>query len=137
MQQQDYLQQLTQWYQTPLGIYVARSVKSQFDNLLKEIFGYYLLDLGVSEQQHWLHKSTLRYHLLVNTDLRKLAIASESVDCVLMCHSLECYKPYQTILAEAERILLPEGKLLIISPYVIICRRGTGISIPVLTLAER
>lgn len=107
-----------------------REVENRYlQQLLDDLFGYYLVRI---EACGWsgplLESSRIRLQVGVTcTDSvggeetrvihgrgEKLPIASDSIDVVLLQHTLDfCQDPHQ-VLREAERILIPEGKLIVV-----------------------
>lgn len=116
--------QLNTWYSQPLGIEIAKSIKSKLDYILSELFGYYLLQVGIIEQQNWLENSPI-INKVVITDYpeqknsligenHELPFANESFDVILLPHTLEMADNPLAVLEEAYRVLAPRGTLLII-----------------------
>jgi len=95
---------------------------------LEQLFGYYLVRVDASDWGRLsLESGRIRMQVeifrdgvsnvgssSVRADAEQLPIASDSVDVVLLQHTLDfCRDPHQ-VLREAERILIPEGKLVIV-----------------------
>lgn len=88
------------------------------------LFGYQLVQLGgLGPGQDYLAQCPVREHILVDVhgggrgDLRaepgQLPIASDSIDAVLLPHTLDFADDPHQVLREADRILIPEGRLVI------------------------
>lgn len=115
---------ISQWYQTPLGDILFSELKSRLDPVLATTFGYYSIQIGCAPNaQTLLEPCRVRYHfnldansnsLDVNAHPALLPIASDSVDLVILMHHLSHTKEPHAILREAFRVLIPEGKLIII-----------------------
>ncbi len=116
--------QLEQWYQTPLGLACAHAEKERFMHHLSVMRGLDLIQLGIGEQQHWLAASPIFQKYVVNFSLGQqkgalfahedaLPIANESVNVVVLPHTLEFIQTPMALLTEVERILSPNGFLLI------------------------
>jgi SAM-dependent methyltransferase len=112
------------WFSTALGRYLQIQEQGLYDLAVVDLFGFNALQMGCL-QMDLLRNSrvTHRYksddcydskkqpHLLCNDDF--LPIADTSLDLLLLPHRLEfSERPHQT-LREAERVIIPEGHLLI------------------------
>ena len=110
----------TQWLASPAGCYLIAREQEYFDNAVADIFGYHALQLGL-EQVDLLRASRipLRVHagaagdVGLRTDFRDLPIESNSVDLMVLPHTLEfCEHPHQVV-REVARALRPEGHVVI------------------------
>ena len=116
------------WFQTPPGRYLLAWEQSQFDQAVADIFGYHALQLGSSEidglrtnrmPHRWLALQNLaaasrtarRVALL--TDFDALPFSANSLDLVLLPHALELSDDPHATLREVERVLVPEGRVVI------------------------
>lgn len=92
---------------------------------LEDVFGFQLLQIGAwgenggfFETARTQRKSTLASSREADADIccktSQLAIASDSVDAVLLPHTLEFESDPHAVLREVERILIGEGQLLIL-----------------------
>ena len=115
---------LSAWYDSHLGRLLAKAEADAVDNLLPDLFGYHLVQLG-SHAENLCQNSRVS-HCVVLDDLPNLTaglladnaalpFASESVDVVVMPHSLEFHSNPHAILREVDRILIPEGHVLILN----------------------
>lgn len=113
-------QNLNAWFSTEQGHYVLAREQAYFDRAVSDIFGYNALQLGLAEHD-FLRTSRIALRLtggdeaVANVRLcpEELPIATGSVDMLLMPHLLEFAEYPHQILREAERVLMPEGNLLI------------------------
>ena len=113
-------QSLSEWFATPQGGYVQVREQAYFDRTVSDIFGYNALQLGLPEHD-FLRSSRmpLRFSAgdqagnAVRLCCAELPIASASMDLVLVPHTLEFSENPHQILREVERILMPEGSLVI------------------------
>ena len=118
---------LRQWYQTPLGEAVEKQECMAMEELLPSLFGYHLVQLSEHGTSKYLGKSTIRHHVIVDTDdhnvdcgislranAHQVSIASDSVDAVLLPHTLDVDMAPHQVLREVDRILVPEGKVVVI-----------------------
>lgn len=111
---------LSEWFSSDQGGYVLCREQAYFDRTVNDIFGYNALQLGLPE-----------YDLLRNSriplrfsgadqqraDVRlcadELPIATASLDLLVLAHTLEFAEQPHEILREVERVLMPEGNLII------------------------
>jgi len=129
---------LRRWYTTPLGSALAESEHFQLEQLLPRMFGFHLLQVGaLVPTAALLEESPIRHRIVVDTDLHAsgcglgakstaLPIAGDSVDAVLLYHAMEFESDPHQVLREAERVLIPEGSLIIVgfNPYSLWGMRG-------------
>ena len=126
----------TDWLQTPPGAYLLAWEQTQFDQAVSDIFGYHALQLGFTELQalranrmphRWLAaadvpledgltppaaaSSPLRAALV--SDAGALPFPAASLDLVVLPHTLELSDDAHATLREVERVLVPEGRLVI------------------------
>ncbi len=113
-----------QWLDSELGQYLQRQEQALYDQAVVDLFGFNALQMGCL-QMDLLRNSRIahRYHsaeyacatnthdLCCQDDF--LPFANMSLDVLLLPHRLEfSERPHQT-LREAERVMMPEGHLLI------------------------
>lgn len=108
------------WFETPLGQYLLQREQVYHDQVVANIFGFNALQLGLLD--HDLLRTSriptrLRAGMGAEVALRmvpeQLPLASQSVDLLLLPHVLEFSPHPHQILREAERVLMPEGNLII------------------------
>ena len=94
--------------------------QARIDVLVTDLFGYNALQLGLPQYDLLAqNRIPLRQragesgHVDVLCDLRELPFAANSIDLVVMPHILEFHDDPHQILREVERILIPEGQLVI------------------------
>ncbi len=91
---------------------------------LEDVFGFDLLQIGQWGQERFLLSAARTQHATVVADhahagaaltahFDALPFASDSIDAVLLPHTLELVDDPYAVLREAERILRPEGTLMI------------------------
>ena len=129
-----------QWLDTPAGHYLLDWERQQFDRAVGDIFGYHALQLGLSElpslqanrmPHRWLaihesqgamqtslsHPSAKSGDEWTNanlmTDFSVLPFPANSLDLVVLPHTLELSVDPHATLREVARVLVPEGKVLI------------------------
>jgi SAM-dependent methyltransferase len=115
---------LQDWFATPPGRYLLAWEQAQFDQAVADVFGYHALQLGAAEVEglrtnrmphRWLALSDpmrpAKATLL--TDFTALPFAANSLDLVVMPHALELSPDPHATLREVERVLVPEGRVVI------------------------
>lgn len=116
---------LAKWYQTPLGQVMYQEIHAQLRHYLPKLHGLSLVQLGTYTDQEWLDASTILHKFVINfadPDLpgdvyakpADLPIANSSVDVVFIPHILAFSGDPASILTEVDRILVPEGHMVII-----------------------
>jgi ubiquinone/menaquinone biosynthesis C-methylase UbiE len=127
------LQHWNQWLtQHGLGERLLSAEQRLLTSMLKQQYGKHALLIGVSHQQSLLNATLLPYHTLlsplisrehhvsyVEGDLHELPILTGSVDLVILPHTLEFIDNPRQLLAEACRVIKPEGLIVIsgFNPY--------------------
>ena len=117
------------WFETPAGQYLLAWEREQVDAAVVDIFGYHALQLGVPQldalqsnrmPHQWLamdhtppgDERCLRSVTLLS-DFTALPFPSSSLDLVVMPHTLEFSPDPHTTLREVERVLVPEGRVVV------------------------
>jgi SAM-dependent methyltransferase len=111
---------LADWFSTPQGQYVLDWELKQFDNAVDDVFGYYAVQSGLP-QIDFLRENRIPLKVTVGlepgsavrTEPWALPFASQSVDLIALPHVLEFSEHPHRILREAERVLMPEGSIVI------------------------
>jgi len=114
------LQAFREWQDTPQGRYVLAWEQSRHDCLVADIFGFNALQIGWPELDY-LRANRMPCRLKcgtesavdLRTDLHHLPLASNSVDLVVLAHVLEFDSNPHQILREVERVLVPEGSVIV------------------------
>ena len=134
---------LTDWLKTPPGQYLLAWEDEQFKDAVSDMFGYHALQLGLPEldtlqanrmPHQWLalqslqlpaepiaapsHESdttatSFRPRADLMTDSCALPFAANSLDLVVLPHTLEQSHDPHVSLREVERVLVPEGHVVI------------------------
>ena len=133
---------LPDWFQTPPGRYLLAWEQAQFDATVADFFGFHALQLGLPEldalqanrmPHRWLAQSldmkaqsarptdthfadchlagSKRAALMV--DFAALPFPANSLDLVVLPHALELNVDPHATLREVERVLVPEGRVVI------------------------
>jgi len=111
---------LAEWYESPKGEYVLGWERAQFDSAVEDVFGFKALQVGLPTID-FLRANRIPVRFSVGTepgcaiaaDPRHLPLASQSADLVVLPHVLEFSQDPHQILREAERVLMPEGQIVI------------------------
>ncbi|OGS98453.1 MAG: methyltransferase type 11 [Gallionellales bacterium RIFCSPLOWO2_12_FULL_59_22] len=111
---------LSEWFATPQGGYVLAREQEFFDCTVSDIFGYNALQLGLPGQD-FLRSSRMPLRFSAGNQpennvrlcCSELPFDSASLDLVLIPHVLEFSEHPHQILREVERVLMPEGSLII------------------------
>jgi SAM-dependent methyltransferase len=111
---------LSEWFASEQGGYVLAREQAWFDRTVNDIFGYNAMQMGLPEHD-FLRNSRipLRFTGSDQTGAAvrlcgdELPFACGSLDLVLLPHILEFARQPHAILREVERVLMPEGNLVI------------------------
>lgn len=122
---EDIQRDLSNWYRSPLGQRLAQLEKAQLDNVLPTLFGYHLIQIGQYCDTALLQASKVSHCSVMHANNRAavlsvadsdlsgqphaLPFASDSVDVVILNHVLEFSLSPHHVLREVERVLVPEG----------------------------
>jgi SAM-dependent methyltransferase len=121
------------WLQSPAGAYVRGFEQACLDALTADIFGFNAVQIGVpridalaanrmpNKWQAAIRASTADElalapggkQIAVALDFTDLPFASQSLDLVVLPHVLEFAAEPHQVLREVERVLIPEGQLII------------------------
>ena len=131
---------LTDWLKTPPGEYLLAWEREQFNRSVSDIFGYHALQLGLPElhalqanrmPHQWLAVSSLatiqavalleepssrpssRQGAALVTESGALPFAANSLDLLVLPHTLDLSPDPHATLREVERVLVPEGRVVI------------------------
>jgi SAM-dependent methyltransferase len=118
---------MQQWFETPPGRYLLAWERAEFDRAVGDIFGYHALQIGLPELDALQANRMPHKWLALNeaqaagalvkpdlvTDSGALPFEENSLDLVVLPHSLELNLDPHTTLREVERVLVPEGKVVI------------------------
>ena len=117
---------MQQWFETPPGRVLLAWEQAEFDRAVGDIFGYHALQMGLPGLQalranrmphRWLALGSApaagspRPDLV--TEFSALPFEENSLDLVVLPHSLELNVDPHATLREVERVLVPEGKVVI------------------------
>jgi len=118
------------WLDTPAGSYVRAWQQRRLDALTADIFGFNAVQIGLP-QIHALQANRMPNKWLTDThlpgergdgktspvvivhDFAELPFASQSLDLVVLPHVLEFAEEPHQVLREVERVLIPEGQVIV------------------------
>lgn len=110
------------WFQTPPGRYLLAWEREQLSAAVSDMFGFHALQLGLPEidaladnrmPHRWLANHIPTPQTAFVTDFSALPLPAASLDLVVLPHSLELSTDPHTTLREVERVLVPEGRVVI------------------------
>ena len=115
---------LDDWFEGPLGVRVLREEAALATLALDTVFGFELLQVGAwGPACHLLSSARTQHTTLVAPELSPgvtlcapldaLPFRSDSIDAILLPHTLELVEDPYAVLREAERVLTAEGCLMI------------------------
>ena len=118
---------MQQWFETPPGKVLLAWEQAAFDQAVGDMFGYHALQMGLPEldalranrmPHKWLALGEAEDAMALArpdlvTDFSALPFEENSLDLVALPHSLELNLDPHATLREVERVLMPEGKLVI------------------------
>jgi SAM-dependent methyltransferase len=127
---------LADWLRTPAGRYLLAWEQAHLDHAVADIFGFHALQLGLPEldalranrmPHRWVSGdgSEANGHddhelavppaaICLQCDYDALPFDSQSLDLVVLPHSLELARDPHLTLREVERVLRPEGRVVIV-----------------------
>ena len=111
------------WLESPLGRYVLAKEQVLFDSALQNIFGFNALQIGLP-QAAYLKNCRMPYkfsidHLSQHSNSQvfalshQLPVLANSIDLIVLPHTLDFSEDPHHTLTEAERVLVGEGHLII------------------------
>jgi SAM-dependent methyltransferase len=143
------IRQLEEWFASPLGAELASQEMACLEAMLKDTFGIYLLQVGLGTGfAEAVASSRIRHRILLPPAVssgslgpqaiacpERFPVATDSVDAVLLPHTLDFASDPHQVLREAERVLIAEGRVVVIGFNALslwglrrlIPRRGTKI----------
>jgi SAM-dependent methyltransferase len=126
-------QALVDWQAAQPGLRLALHEREVLSGMVGDLFGYHLLHMGElgPDLDHLAH-CPVRHKTLISHRARQdmqegvliaegqhLPVASDSIDVVIMAHTLDFSPDPHQVLREAERVLIPEGRVIVVgfNPY--------------------
>lgn len=119
---------LQNWYRSDLGQLLADHEYAALSEILPNLFGYHLLQVGRLCEHDWLDTSRISHSAVMDFQAPvkseevcrfyglpdQLPIESDSTDVLLLPHVLEFSQRPHAVLRETERVLIPEGHLVML-----------------------
>jgi len=114
------------WFQSDLGRSVYESELKVIKNQLESCFGYNIVQLGTVCQESLIKDARIKRKFVLECGptalngtsaqsyFQQLAIKNNSIDAIVLHHTLEFEEDPHAILREVERVLVPEGKLIVV-----------------------
>ena len=121
----DSIADMSDWLATPLGEALINEEQELLNESLSCLFGYHLLQLGVSgrvdlgENIRISHRFLLHPQIEVNqklsglADFNHLPLPADSIDAVILHHALDYTQSPHHLLREAARVVIPRGHVVI------------------------
>ena len=120
-------QSLVEWFAALPGSRVLAHERDALSAMVGDLFGYQLLQLGHlgNDLDHLsacpIRRKTLIGHRdgmagsdVIVADAQFQQVAADSVDAVILAHTLDFSPDPHLVLREAERVLIPEGRVIVI-----------------------
>ena len=120
---------LAPWLETPPGDYARQWEQARLDELTADIFGYNAVQIGLPQidalaanrmNNRWVTDFALpssaeagARQVVVVHDVAELPFATQSLDLVVLPHVLEFAAEPHQVLREVERVLIPEGQVIV------------------------
>jgi SAM-dependent methyltransferase len=144
MTREESIIELGQWLRTPPGRYLLLWEQDRMDRAVADAFGYHALQLGLPELEalranrmphRWVATDSLvvpepvelppaaedlmttvapEARIALHCEFDALPFASQSIDLVVLPHALELARDPHLTLSEVERVLVPEGRVMIL-----------------------
>ena len=128
---------LADWFKTPAGCYVLQWEQAHLDTAVADLFGFHALQLGLPEldalranrmPHRWVGTESaagaqtagagpvaqIRAAVALHCDFDALPFDASSLDLVVLPHALELARDPHLALREVERVLVPEGRVVIV-----------------------
>ena len=116
-----------EWNLRPLGALLLEQERRCVEEIAGGLFGYQLLQLGgLGQDARYLSACPIRSRTLValpheaglaaalRAEPERLPIAADTIDALIMPHTLDVAEDPRQVLREAERVLIPEGRLVLL-----------------------
>ena len=116
------------WFDSSLGQTVLEDEQQRIDKAVADLYGFHLLQMSVNRHVDLSRNSTIQHRfslapatnasskkIAAVADGQKIPLESESVDVVMLHHTLEFSKHPHQLLRETERVIIPRGHVLIVS----------------------
>ena len=122
-------QALRNWFNQPLGRNLLEMEKQMVNQALSNMFGYHIVQLGCLSAEGYLGNSRISHKVVTQLEedsenncnaayisaADALSLASDSIDVMVLPHTLEFTANPHKLLREVERVLIGEGHLVLIA----------------------
>lgn len=120
--------ELAQWLASPVGKYVQSWEQKKVDGMVANVFGYRAMQIGqpqwdllqanripAKDRTHsfWDDARPEGAAVSLYAEPEYLPLDGQSIDLLILPHVLECSNSPHQVLREAERVLVPEGRVVI------------------------
>lgn len=119
---------LRSWFADALGTMLLDQEQAALDEVLQDLFGYYLLQLGWVSPRDILTESRIRMRMVMDVDRPQgleypfvrarpemVPAQNDSLDVVVLQHTLEFADDPHEVLREVDRVLIPEGHVVMVA----------------------
>ena len=125
----DICAELECWFARPGGEHLLEHERQLVNQKLKKVFGYHLLQLGITRNTPMAAPNTLNHTIYachqsgddigLLTDQHALPFPGDSIDAIVLHHALEFAENPHQLLREVHRVLSPQGHLVVVgvNPY--------------------
>ena len=112
----------TDWHSLPNGSLIKSELEQQLDDWWPKFFGYYMVKIGELSAQLNTQSSPIKNQLSITQQTKKgnilgeiddLPLLEHSIDVCLLSHVLEFSLDPHHIIREANRVLIPNGHIVI------------------------
>lgn len=121
-------EKFSDWFASPLGNRVFATEDEQMRDILPDMFGYHILQYGYAANSNYLTSSRITDKTIlfldeseiksdlkaIHTRAEELPVAADSIDVIVLPHILEYSKDPHKLLREMDRVLIGDGKVVII-----------------------
>lgn len=116
---------LNEWFQSPLGLFVAHEFSAQLERVNEFLNGDILLQLGNCGSNSWLNHLNFKHKWLaspftldktidIECSLHQTPLNRNSVDCVFVPLTLEPFGNNFSLIDEIDRIIKPMGYIVLL-----------------------
>ena len=127
--------QLRRWYSKFPGKWLGKLEQQLLKSVLSDVFGYYLMHVGLNNRADYLDCSRISLRIIMGSCSEEATllpdklsdhcvlmsalpeyfpIGSDSLDVVVVSHTLEFSENPHQVLRETDRVLIPEGHVVIL-----------------------
>lgn len=120
----DICRELESWYSQGQGRYVLQQTQATLATRLETAFGYHILQIGPVRGQNLLQASPINHSIHAGErggegiglvcEADQIPLDSDSVDVIVAHHCIELSENPHQVLRELQRVLTPQGHLLLV-----------------------